>query len=1002
MKKNYSSILILVFIFIVQQSFSQQKSIIGTVSDDAGPLPGATVLIQGTNVGTQTDFDGNFTLEARPTDILVVSFIGYAQQTLPVGAQSSFSIILSADSTLDEVVVVGYKAVKRSNVTSAVATVDADKLTSVPLATFDQILQGRLPGVEISSGSGQPGGNNARVRVRGSSSISGNNTPLYVVDGIVIDPNSFNSLNSNDFESVTVLKDALATAQYGARGATGVILVETKKGTNQGGKTTLNFRTFSGISQAPTLNTPVLNARQFLEISRDLGLNGAGGLSDADINNQVDALGGINPTDALTRLGRTSSYELSARGGTQSVNHFSSISYFEQEGTIPNSALQRITARVNLGFKVNEKLTIGLNNFLGFSRLNDVPSDGGVNLANPFLIPFIGNPTVPTFNDDGSFNVGNPTLSRLAPNILEDIETGIRENEEFKLIFSANAQYDFTNYLNVRYNVGIDFEDNFRVNAFNPGSFRGQTVATPNNPALNLFGSQEELNNRDINLTSTLSLNFLKTFALKHTISASAFFEINDRHFRSSNFEGFGLEPTLFGFADAITQGNGENELFADVNGFVVRQNLVSVFGLFDYDYDNRFGIEGSLRRDQSSRVAPENSSILFGGVGARWNLQNENFLKESDWITVLKLRASWGQTGNNDFPVFNNFIQQLSNAPLFNGQPQLVTAGLANTNAQWEFTEQINFGLDFSLWRGKLSGTFDYYEKDTDNLFVQQNLPAAFGDQNGVFVNTGELKNNGVEVGLSWYPINTNNWSLNIFGNAAYNFSEIVSLGDQITEFEQGTSIIRVGEQLGSHFVVEYAGVNPSNGEPLYRDLDGNITNVFNAANAKTGFGSSEPLYTGGFGFDLGYRGFSLSTLFAFQAEVDRFNNTTFFLENFNFLGSGLNQSTAILDYFQEPGDITDIPAPFVNGQPTQRQFSSQDIEDASFLRLRDITLAYTLNQKLLKNTFLESAQIYARGVNLLTFTKFSGLDPEDDNNISSFEFPQAKQYTFGIDLTF
>lgn len=991
------------FVFLCTTAlYAQAQTVTGTVSEADGPLPGATILIQGTNNGTQTDFDGKYSIEASPNDVLQISYVGYKTQLVTVGLQNQINVLLEVDNALEEVVIVGYKAVKKSNVTSAIATVEADKITSIPLPTFDQILQGRLPGVEISSGSGQPGGNNARVRVRGSSSISGNNTPLYVVDGIVIDPNSFNSLNSNDFESITVLKDALATAQYGARGATGVIVVETKKGTNQGGKTILNLRAFTGVSQAPTLNTPVLNARQFLETSRELGFNGAGNLSDADITNQVNALGGLNPTDALTRIGRTSSYELSATGGTEEVNHFSSISYFEQEGTIPNSDLQRITARTNLGFKVNDKLNIRLNNFIGFSRLNDVPSDGGVNLANPFLIPFIGNPTVPIFNEDGDFNVGNPTLSRLAPNILEDIETGIRENEEFKLIVSANAQYDITDYLNLRYNVGIDFEDNFRVNAFNPGSFRGQTVPAPNNPGLGLFGSQNEQNNRDINITSTLSLNFLKTFAEKHTVSANGFFEVNDRHFRSSNFTGFGLEPTLFGFANAITQGNAENELFANVGGLAFRQNLLSFFGLADYDFDERFGISASLRRDQSSRVASENSAILFGGVGGRWNLHNENFLKNSDWISSLKLRASWGQTGNNDFPVLNNFIQQLSNAPLFNGQPQLVTGALANENAQWEFTEQINFGVDFSLWKGKLSGSFDYYDKDTDNLLVQQNLPAAFGSQGGIFVNTGQLRNNGVEVALSWYPVNTDNWSLNIFGNAAYNFSEIVSLGDQITEFEQGTSIVRVGEQLGSHFVVEYAGVNPSNGEPLYRDLDGNLTNVFDAANAKTGFGSSEPLYTGGFGFDLGYKGFSLSTLFSFQAEVDRFNNTTFFLENFNFLGSGLNQSTTILDFWRQPGDITDIPAPFVNGQATQRQFSSQDIEDASFVRLRNVTLAYTLDDRLLRNSFLKKAQVYARGVNLLTFTKFSGLDPEDSNNISAFEFPQARQLTFGLDLTF
>lgn len=999
MKKKYNAILILLFAFATQVIFAQQKSIIGTVSDGSGPLPGATILIQGTNVGTQTDFDGNFTIEARPTDVILVSFIGYAQQSFTVGNQSSFNVTLVQDSSLEEVVLVGYNTSKRSEITSAVATIRSDQLEQSPLATFDQILQGRLPGLEVSSGSGQPG-TPARIRIRGTSSILGNSVPLYIVDGIQIDPQSFASLNANDFETVSVLKDAQATSLYGARGAAGVIQITTKTGSSTPQKAQVSLRSFSGIAEAPSLNEDVLTGRQFLELSRQLGFNGAGTLTDADIDAQLAALNGQNPTDALLRVGRTTSHELSVTGASEQIGYFSSISYFEQEGTVPNSDLQRITARMNLGFDVNDKLRIQLNNFIGFSRINAVPSNGGVNLANPFLIPTLGNPVFPVFNDDGSFNTGNPTLLRVAPNVLEDLTLGIREEEEVKVIISANAQYNFTNYLNLRYNVGIDFEDDFEVNALNPATFRGQTIPAITDAGAGLFGNQNEQNRRDLNFTSTLSLNFSKTFSDVHQVDASVFFEVNNRDFRSSTFTGFGIEPALFGFANAITQGTVDNGIIPTVGGFRTRNSLVSYFATGGYSYDNRYGITASVRRDRSSRIDPEFSGVAFYSVGGRWSLDNETFIEDIDAISQLKLRASFGTTGNDASALDNGFIQQLVN-PIFLGSPQLVLAGLANTQSRWEFTEQFNLGLDFGFFKNRLTGTFDYYTSTTEDLSVNLNLPAAFGDTN-VNTNIGSIENEGLELALDYTLVNNENWRVNIFGNAAYNFGRVTDLGPQIDEFVNGTSIVRVGEQLGAHFVVEFAGVNPSNGEPLYRDADGNITNVFDGNDARTGFGSSEPLYTGGFGFDVNYKGFGLSSLFAFQAEVTRFNNTSFFLENFNFLGSGFNQSSSVLDFFQNPGDITDIPAPFVNGQATQRQFSSRDLEDASFLRLRDVTASYTVPNRFLKNLFLKGARVYARGVNLLTFTKFTGLDPEDNNNISQFEFPNAKQYTFGLDLTF
>ena len=995
MKGNHYKLLLLCLL-MTGALFAQQRNIIsGTITDESNlPLPGVNVLVKNTSTGTQSNFDGNYDIAAAKGAVLVFSYIGFRTQEIVVGDNNRINVtMISEQAELEEVVVVAYGQARKSSITAAIATVNSEDIEQVPLATFDQVLQGRVPGLEVSSGSGQPG-SPPRVRIRGTSSILGNSTPLYIVDGIQIDPLSFASLNTNDFESISVLKDAQATSLYGSRGAAGVIVIKTKSG-KYGQKTKFSYRTYTGISEAPNLNVDVLDARQFLELSRELGFNGAGNLTDQEINDRITDLNGFEPADALLRTGRTFSHELTANGGSENTSFFTSASYFEQEGTIVKSKLQRLTTRLNLNHKASEKLEFKLNTSLGFSRTDNPPSNGGVNLANPFLIPFIGNPTVPVFNDDGSFNTGNPTLARLAPNVLEDLTLGIRQNEEFKLIASAAIDYKFTDFLSLNYNIGVDFEDDFTVNALNPNTFRGSTI-----PAVGSEGSQNEVSIRDVNFTSTLQLRYQDTFSEVHALNASILWEVFNRDFRSSAFTGFGIEPSLFGFANSITPGTISNSLIPTVGGVRTRNSIVSLFGTAGYSYDDRYGIDVSLRSDETSRISPENSGIIFYSVGGRWSIDKESFMANANWVDQLKLRASFGTTGNDNSAGDNGFIQQLGN-PLFDGQRGFIFGGIANRDSKWEFTEQLNVGLDFGLFKGRFSGSFDYYKSRTEDLFINFNLPAAFGDTN-VTANAGALENEGFEVNMNVDILRGTDYLLSLYGNASYNFGRVVDLGPQVDQFVNGTSIVRVGEQLGSHFVVEYAGVNPSNGEPLYRDLNGNVTNQFSGDFAKTGFGSSEPLYTGGFGLNAQYKGFSLSTLFSFQAEVKRFNNTSFFLENGNFFSAGLNQSTTVLNRWQRPGDITDIPAFFVNGQPVQRQFGSNDIEDASFVRLRDLTIAYSVPSKYLEKTVFKGIRVYARGVNLITFTEFTGLDPEDSNNISQFEYPNARQYTFGLDVDF
>ncbi|NER14968.1 SusC/RagA family TonB-linked outer membrane protein [Leptobacterium flavescens] len=983
MRLKFTWMLTLFMALVFQSSFAQQKTVTGTITDQDGlPLPGANILVKGTTRGQQSDFDGNYSIQVSVGQVLVFSYIGQLTVERTVGAANVINVQLLQDAeVLDEVVVLGYGTKSVAKVSAAVSSVSSEQIEQVPIASFEQILQGRAPGLEIRSGNGAPG-SAARVRIRGSASINGNNDPLYIIDGVPVDENSFASFNPNDFENVSVLKDAQASSLYGSRAAAGVIVITTKKG-RKGQKTQFSYRSQIGFSEVPEPNFEVLSARQFLELGRTIGANN---LSDAEIDQQV-AAAPRNLRDEVFRTGTTLSQEFSARGGSENISYFASANYFEQEGIVIGSELQRLTTRLNLDIQASERLKFGINTSLGFSRRDFLVNNAGVNLNNPVLVPFIANPLVNVRNDDGTFNTGDG-LSFLAPNVVERTQTGINESEEFKLVASGYLNYKFTDFLSFNYTLGVDFEDDFDVFATNPNSEFGRD-ATPGNA-----GNQQETSRRDTRIVSTAQLKYEDTFAEKHYVTASGFVEYIKGFFRSSTFQGFGIEPELFGFANSITPGTTDNGLIPTVGGVTTENGLFSVFGTAGYEYDGKYGIDVSLRNDKSSRFAPTENSATFYSVAGRWNVDREKFLDNAEWITSLKLRASFGTSGNEQSIGDFQFLPNLGRT-LFQGENVLVQGAVANEGIRWEFTEQFNVGVDFGFLNNRISGSVDYYNRETSDLIIPFNLPAAFGD-NSVNANAGSLVNKGFEIAVSGDVWRSEDAVLTVFGNIAFNDNEVTDLG-QVDQFEQGTSVIRVGERLGSHFVTEFAGVNPSNGEPLYRDLDGNITNVFSDAFRRTGFGSSEPEYTGGFGLNFRWKGFEVSSLFSFVGGFFRFNNVSFFTENFNFFNAGLNQDVRLLDVFQNPGDITDIPAP-----QFQRQFSSQDIEDASFLRFRNLTVGYNVSGKVLERLSLTGLRIYVQGVNLATWTKFRGFDPEDNNNISSFEFPNPRQFTLGLDLNF
>ena len=981
MRTKFSGFLTLLLAFVVQITFAQEKTVTGTVTDDEGlPLPGVNVIVDGTSSGTQSDFDGNYTINVEVGETLTFSYVGFQTQNIQVGDSNTIDVQMSAGSELEEVIVTGYSSFNRETYNGSISTVKSEDIDLVPIASFDQILQGKAPGLQVSAGSGQPG-SAARVRIRGNGSINGSNEPLYIVDGIQIQAGDYATLNPNDFERVDVLKDANATALYGSRGANGVIVITTKKGAFSQA-TTFTYKASLGFSEIGRQRFEMMNSRQLLEFQRTINRGTGAGLSDAEISELAQV--NTDWSDLFFRTGTTQLHELNMSGGNENTRFFSSVQYFEQDGISKRSKLQRFVLRNNLNHRPDEKTNIGINSQIGFSKSLFVDSENSVTLQNPYAAVYLGTPFHSLYNEDGSYNTGS---GRVGVNAYENLLVNDQSANKLKLLLNGFAEREIFDNVTAKVNIGVDYEQTNSIRVQDPSTNYGSTV-TPGGEGL-----YSEGNSYEAYITSTTSLGYNNVFNDVHSIGINGYLEYVKTHFRSSGFTGYGINPLLVGYASGITPGSVENELIPTTRGTVIENGLFSYFGVADYDYDSKYGLSATLRRDSSSKFADANKWGTFWSVAGRWNIDNEDFLKDSNFINALKLRASYGTVGNQaaipDYAYATTYGQTS-----YNGFTGVAPGNPGNPDLKWETSQQFNVALDYALWDNRISGALEFYNNKTVDLFITRNLSATSGFTS-IDANDGTMRNRGIEFSVNANVVKNEDLSVNLFANLSYNKNEILDLG-QVNEFEQGTSIIREGLPLGTHYVVGWAGVNPANGEPLYTDLDGNITNTYSEENSRADFGSFNPEYTGGFGGDITYKGFTLSSLFSFQAEYFRFNNQTFFSENPNF--AQYNLSTAMLDMWQQPGDITEIQSFRYN-----REFSSKDIEDASFLRLRQVMLSYNFSPETLKNLkHFKGLRIYAMGTNLYTWTKFTGFDPEDDNNIAQFEYPTPRTITFGVDLKF
>lgn len=1000
-----------------------QRVITGTVTDDKGaPLPNVSVSVKGTNTGTITKADGSFSLTLPSTAReLEFSSLGFATQTVPVGGSNVYYIKLQAgaDQDLGEVIVTGITRVKRSQFAGAASKISAKELENRPVGSFDQLLQGRAPGLLALTGSGQPG-NPTTIIIRGQNSITGGSTPLYVVDGIPVEASTFQAINPNDIASLDVLRDAATQALYGSRGSAGVIVVTTKRGAP--GRVKVSYNGQLGVKNTPDFAFRPMTTSEFLTAQRDygqvLGITGdATNLpgwffsrdnpryatltpaQQAAADRALDSLSQINTDwyDEFFRNGSFSNHEISISGGTGKTRVFTNIGLYNEQGIINPSDMKRATLRNNVDY-ADDKLSFSLSTALGYVKRNFDPAFPGF-IFNSFLTPHIMSPYSRLYNDDGSFVLGGSggDAKYFGAQYLDLKRLDKVYNDQVKVTVGGSLAYKITKDLTASVNAGVDFRETQASTYNSREAYLRQPSVTGS--LTQRAGAQSESLTRLFIANVRPGLTYAKVFNEIHDVEVSAFGEYVQQNSKNLGYTGYGIDPRTPNTPGVITPGNSGNQLYILNTGTGIAQDaIVSALGIARYTYKNKYTVTGSYRNDGSSKLPEANRWTGFYSVGAIWDVTKENFARNIRALNSLRLRASYGGSGNhNNFP--SSYLWQATyGSGSYSGLNTQVSSYVGNPGAKWESTYTFNVGVDFEVLNNRIYGSLDFYNKLTKDLFVAKPLAQEATGGATIQVNAGELQNRGFEWNLSGDVIRNKDLTWTLFASGAYNRNKLLSLGGE-EPYEAGTSYLVEGLPLGSHYEVKWGGVDAATGAPLYYTKDGVLTNVYSASDAVTDFGTWEAPWKGGFGTNLRYKGFDLNVLFSWQQGANKVDNLEYFVENPNgFLAFGYNQSSD-LRFWTKPGDVVSTPSPVYG-----TNFSSKIIHDASFVRLRDVVLSYSIPKTVLDKTrFISNARVFVQGSNLFMWTKWRGMDPEAGAvNINLSEFPNPRAFTGGVSITF
>jgi len=1076
------------FMLFSSMVWGQSRSISGKVTSvqEGTPIPGVNVVVKGTTNGTTTDSDGKFALDVdQSARTLVFSFIGFATQETDIGDRTIIDVQLANDITqLSEVIVTAYGTDSKRTFAGSAVSVNAEAINRQPLRGLDQALQGNAAGVQVTQNSGTPGSGIA-VRIRGASSITAGNEPLYVIDGIPINAGSYAQLgvgnqqtnaladiNPNDIASIEVLKDAAASALYGSRASNGVVLVTTKRGKSGNAKVSVNY--YAGV-QDVWKKMDMLNGTQFVDLLGDalvgrygIGTGTAGspqGAANADgtistqslfgsglqtwadknnlagwywagVNsgfkgNGVLSLDGsghavVNPSGSPLELNDASFYldptktpstnwqnqvyqtapiqnaDVNFSGGTENVRYFSSFGYFRQDGTIKGSGFERASGRLNLDFDASKKLNFKFTNL--FSRSVNTRINNDNNIYGVLSTAILNAPDFPVTRADGTYprdprnSIDNPMAQALLPS---NLATSTRLNSNFK------GTYEIMPNLTVSSSIGIDFIF-FKEDRFIP-STTAQGAATN--------GRGDANTNQDLNWLNENLISYQKSFGTQHNFSIIA-----GATYQESRQNGSTAQATGFTFNNLKVFSAGSVKV--DASTTASSWALVSYLAKASYDFKGKYFLNASVRSDKSSRFAKNHNVGYFQSVSAAWRIFDEDFLKGLTFLSDMKLRASYGSTGNQQignflypslYAIGTNYLQTPGAAP----------TQLANDKLKWETTDQFDAGIDFALL-SKITISVDYYAKYTHDLLLTRPIPATAGFTT-LTQNIGSLENKGFEIVISATPIASKGFTWKSDFNIAFNRNKVTKLSADVLPFGTGfASWIQEGQPIGAfrgykvdrlfQLTDDIAGLNAASptgvyqasltrpGDIKFKDLNGD--GVVNSLDQDI-IGSAQPNFIGGFTNTLTYKNFDLSVFAQFVSGNKVFNNTRAFSEGMNGI---FGQAATVLNRWTPTNTNTTMPRAVLGDPNNNRRNSDRFLEDGSYLRIKSVVLGYNLPSSMLQRLHIDRLRIYASAQNLLTFTKYKGLDPEVNTFSGSntslgtdfLTYPQARTITFGLNVGF
>lgn len=982
---------------------AQISKVTGVVlsEEDHEPVVGASVLIKGTTIGAITDIDGKFQLTNVPSDAkkVVISFIGLQSQELPI--QAVMKVSLKSDTeVLDEVIVTGYGVMKKTTFTGAANIADAKVLESKSDANFMKALEGSMPGVQMNNSTSMPGAQ-ASIYIRGEGSINSGTQPLFIIDGMPMNSDTdaetasynraFNPLaniNAADIESVTVLKDANATAIYGSRAANGVVVITTKKG--QEGAMHIDLDIKQGFTNIAPNNLTFCDAQQTADLfaqglvnKRNSTYTYDEALAQIKKDYNWDGVSNYDWMDAITRTGYYQDYNISFSGGSTKTKFYASLGYLSQEGVAINSAMKRYSGRLNVESSY-KYFSFGFNSSYAFADMDAFSQSTGGSYSNPFVAAALkATPLDPFYNEDGSYNM-NIQYNPLA----------VYDEEAGDIYNTKTTTINLNPYLAINFGKGFIAKTSLGINSYGTRQYDFWSPYNKQGSSYNGLGTQYNSNMTTITWTNTL--NWMKTFNERHNLSVMVGQEAQWKNYWNEEYSGYDFP--MLGYRELKTAGASNG-----TPSYNTREaRLASFFINSNYDFAGKYYAQVSYRRDGSSVFGTDNRWGNFWSVGGKWRISGEDFLKDNTLINNLSLRASYGTVGNQDIDWYaaRGFYMTGSN---YDNTPGITPGSLNNPNLGWEVSNKLNIGVDLTL-ANKWFFTLDLYNEVASDMLFLLPLSMTTGLEE-TYQNIGSMRNRGLEFGVNGTLLSTKGWTWTAYANITLNQNRITKLSDG-KAIESTYSIMEEGRPLRQFYMVEYAGVDPETGSPLwYKNETGDETSSNWNECAKRYLGSADPKAYGGFGTRLRWNGFDFSADFNYRLGGKVYSSSNRFYLSTGTQGKLTPTTYVYENAWTENNRYTDVPQ-YIDGNTSgENNHSSRYLYSGNFLRVKNLQLGYTLPKSILSKALIENLRIYVSIDNLYTFKAkdFIGYDPETyTSGLIAFQYPSTRTFLAGITLGF